>query len=169
LRIYFKNRNGEINLFNYNPQTRGLTNIIGKQFLIENAMETINEREKASGVISLRKKLSSKSFFYLPFGWNMLLKGQCHEVFDFRSFTWIRFSQAPDYTIRAISNFFENSRRYSQLMVKPVANGKNLQSEKFFIISLMVVDLDFKKSPRIFEKIRNDPSVIFRGLGEDDS
>jgi hypothetical protein len=47
-------------------------------------MENINEREKASGVISLRKKLSSKSFFYLPFGWNMLLKGQCHEVFDFR-------------------------------------------------------------------------------------
>jgi hypothetical protein len=28
-----------------------------------------------------------------------------------------RFPQAPEYTIRAVSNFFENSRRYSQLKV----------------------------------------------------
>jgi hypothetical protein len=32
-----------------------------------------------------------------------------------------------------------------------------------------VVHLDLQISPRIFEKIRNDPSVKFRGLGEDDS
>ncbi len=29
--------------------------------------------------------------------------------------------------------------------------------------------LDLRISPRIFEKIRNDPTVIFRGLGEGDS
>jgi hypothetical protein len=29
--------------------------------------------------------------------------------------------------------------------------------------------IDLLISPRIFEKIRNEPSVIFRGLGEDDS
>ncbi len=29
--------------------------------------------------------------------------------------------------------------------------------------------LDLRISPQIFEKIRNDPKVIFRGLGEDDS
>jgi hypothetical protein len=32
-----------------------------------------------------------------------------------------------------------------------------------------VVHLDLRISPRIFEKFRNDPYVIFRGLGEDDS
>jgi hypothetical protein len=29
-----------------------------------------------------------------------------------------------------------------------------------------VVHLDLRISPRIFEKIRNDPNVIFRGLGK---
>ena len=29
--------------------------------------------------------------------------------------------------------------------------------------------LDVRISPRIFEKIRNDPNVIIRGLGEGDS
>ncbi len=32
-----------------------------------------------------------------------------------------------------------------------------------------VVHLDLRISPRILEKIRNDPNVIFRGLGEGDS
>jgi hypothetical protein len=32
-----------------------------------------------------------------------------------------------------------------------------------------VVHLDWRISPRIFEKIRNDPTVLFRGLGEGDS
>ncbi len=32
-----------------------------------------------------------------------------------------------------------------------------------------VVYLDLRISPRIFEKIRDDPNVIFRGLGEGDS
>jgi len=45
------------------------------------------------------------------------LKGQCHEIFCFRFFSWISFPQALEYTIRAVSNFFENSRRYSQLKV----------------------------------------------------
>ncbi len=31
---------------------------------------------------------------------------------------------------------------------------------------ISVVHLDLRISPRISEKIRNDPSVIFRGLGE---
>ncbi len=46
-----------------------------------------------------------------------LEKGQCHEIFDFWFFSWISFPQAPEYTIWAVSNFFENSRRYSQLKV----------------------------------------------------
>ncbi len=32
-----------------------------------------------------------------------------------------------------------------------------------------VVHLDLRISPRIFEKIRNNPNIIIRGLGEDDS
>jgi len=32
-----------------------------------------------------------------------------------------------------------------------------------------IVHLDLRKCLPIFQKIRNDPSVIFRGLGEDDS
>ncbi len=45
------------------------------------------------------------------------LKGQCHEIFCFWFFSWISFPQALEYTFRAVSNFFENSRRYSQLKV----------------------------------------------------
>jgi hypothetical protein len=32
-----------------------------------------------------------------------------------------------------------------------------------------VVHLDLRMSPRIFEKIQNDPNVIIRGLAEGDS
>ncbi len=45
------------------------------------------------------------------------LKGQCHEIFCFRLFSWITFPQAPDNNFTIISNFFENSRRYSQVKV----------------------------------------------------
>ncbi len=45
------------------------------------------------------------------------LKGQCHEIFCLRFFSWITFTQAPDNNIRIISNFFENSLRYSQVKV----------------------------------------------------
>ncbi len=41
-----------------------------------------------------------------------VLKGQFHEIFDFWFFSGISFSE---YTIRAVSNFFENSWRYSQM------------------------------------------------------
>ncbi len=47
----------------------------------------------------------------------MVLKGQCHEIFCFRFFSWITFPEAPDNNIRIISNFFENSRIYSQVKV----------------------------------------------------
>ncbi len=54
------------------------------------------------------------------------LKGQCHEICCFWFFSLISFSPAPEYSIKTVSNFFENLPRYSQLKV-----GKNLQSEKF--------------------------------------
>jgi len=39
------------------------------------------------------------------------LKGQCHEIFCFWFFSWISFPPAPEYCIRTVLNFFENSRR----------------------------------------------------------
>ncbi len=44
-------------------------------------------------------------------------KGQCHEIFPFWFFSSISFPPAPEYPIRTVSKFFENSRRYSQLKV----------------------------------------------------
>ncbi len=40
-----------------------------------------------------------------------------HEIFDLRFFSWISVPQAPKYSIGAVLNFFENSRRYSQINV----------------------------------------------------
>ncbi len=62
----------------------------------------------------------------------MTLKGQCHEIFDVWFFSWISFPQAPEYTIRAVSNFFENSRRYSQLKVHHRCHWHRWQMEKIF-------------------------------------
>ncbi len=48
----------------------------------------------------------------------VLLKGQCHEIFWSRFFSWITsLPQAPGNNIRVISSFFESSRRYSQVKV----------------------------------------------------
>ncbi len=46
------------------------------------------------------------------------LKGQCHEIFCFWFFFMNQFPPSPwVYTIRAVSNFSENSQRYLQLKV----------------------------------------------------
>ncbi len=90
--------------------------------------------------------------------WNVYLKGQCHKIFGFWFFSWISFPQASDYTIRAVSNFF---RKFAEILTL-VANLPPVSLTP-------VVHLDLRISPRIFEKIRNDPYVISRGLGEGDS
>ncbi len=53
---------------------------------------------------------------------------------DFRLlfFSWISFPQAPEYTKRAVSNFFENSRRYSQLKVHHRCRWHRWQMAKIF-------------------------------------
>ncbi len=45
------------------------------------------------------------------------LKGTVSREFCFRFFSWITFPQVPKNDIKVISNFFENSRRYSQVKV----------------------------------------------------
>ncbi len=59
------------------------------------------------------------------------LKGQCHEIFASGFFHESPSPpQAPAIYIRIISNFFENSRRYSQVKVK-FATGFNDTGGKF--------------------------------------
>ncbi len=45
------------------------------------------------------------------------LKGQCHEIFLLQIFFMIYLPQAPENNTRVISNFFKNSRKYSQVKV----------------------------------------------------
>jgi hypothetical protein len=58
----------------------------------------------------LTRRVSKKSAekvvaFVLP-----ILKGQCHEIFDFRFSTWISFYQAPDYIIPGLFRIFSKIR-----------------------------------------------------------
>jgi hypothetical protein len=66
-----------------------------------------------------------------------ILKGTVSRDFLLPVFFLNQFPQASDYTIRAVSNFF---RKFAEIFVAqglppvsttPVANGKNLQAEKF--------------------------------------
>ncbi len=87
-------------------------------------------------ILSLRSSRNSLPLLFACFLKEnpFYLKGQCHEIFDFRLFLRISFPQAPENTIRAVSNLFENSQRYSQLKLHHrvsltlVANEKNLLS-----------------------------------------
>ncbi len=62
--------------------------------------------------------------------WLLTLKGQCHEIFCFWFFSWISFPPAPE--PQTVSNFFENSRRYSQLKVCHRYQQHRWQMEKIF-------------------------------------
>ncbi len=69
----------------------------------------------------------------LSFIWKEFqLKGQCHKIFCFWFFSGISFPPAPEYSIKTISNFFENSRRYSQLKVCHRCQRHGWQMEKIF-------------------------------------
>jgi hypothetical protein len=61
----------------------------------------------------------------------VLLKGQCQEIFCF-FFSWISFPPAPEFPIRGVSNFFENSRRYTQLNVHHRCRWHRWKVEKIF-------------------------------------
>ncbi len=85
-------------------------------------------------VTTLNRILKSKNLAkYHKFRSNFLfLKGQCHEIFCFWFFSWISFPPAPEYSIKTVSNFFENSRRYSQLKVCHRCQRHRWQMEKIF-------------------------------------
>jgi hypothetical protein len=46
---------------------------------------------------------------------SICLKGQCHEIFLLCFFSGISFPPAPEYSVETVSNFFENSQRYSRV------------------------------------------------------
>ncbi len=73
----------------------------------------------AEPLVRLVKQISQLSrlspFYIMSYG--ISLKGQCHEIFFFWFFSWISFPPAPEYPIKTVSNFFENSRRYSEVKV----------------------------------------------------
>ncbi len=67
------------------------------------------------------------------------LKEQCHKIFDFKFSTWISFLQAPDYTVRAVSNFFENSLR--SVSLTPVANLPPVSTKLAKLVSKFATDV----------------------------
>jgi hypothetical protein len=60
------------------------------------------------------------------------IKGTVSQDFLLLVFFASGFPQASDYTMRAVSNFFENLRRYSQLKVCHRCQGHRWQMEKTF-------------------------------------
>jgi hypothetical protein len=56
----------------------------------------------------------------------------------------------------------DNGGKFATVSMTPVANSP-------LVSLILVVHLHLRISPWIFRKIWNDPSVIFGGLGEDDS
>ncbi len=90
------------------------------------------------------------------------LKGQCHEIFCFWFFSWISFPQAPEYPIRTVSNFSENSRRY--LPTTPVANLPPVSTTlaaKFATSFASVVDTSGKFAAGINDTGVNDTCCKF--------
>ncbi len=76
------------------------------------------------GCMPIRKKCGTRR--------ETCLKGQCHEIFCFWFFSWISFPPAPECSIKTVSIFFENSRRYSQLKVCHRCQRHRWQMEKIF-------------------------------------
>ncbi len=69
-------------------------------------------------VESIDRPLNSLPFRqFIFFKWPWPFKGTVLRDFCFWFFTSISFPPGPEYPIRTVSNFFENSRRYSQVKV----------------------------------------------------
>jgi hypothetical protein len=93
------------------------------------------------------------------------LKGQSHEIFNFWFFSWISFPQAPEYTFRAVSNFFKNSRRNSQLKVDQRCHCHRWQiCHRWRWYRWFTLTWEY-----LCEKIWNGPNWILWGWGGTDS
>jgi hypothetical protein len=113
---------------------------------------------------------------------NHLLKGQCHDIFC----CWFFYESVspqpqsiPLGTLRIFSKIrgdIRKSRCTTGITdtVDKFATGVNDTGGQFLppvllVLLTPVANLELRISPRIFEKIRNGPNGILRGLGETDS
>ncbi len=96
---------------------------------------------RGSEIESIRDKYSTGHVVSVHSIWEgvTFLKGQCHKIFDFWFFSWISFPQATKYINRAVSNFFENLRRYSQLKVHHWCPWPRGQMEKSSIRKVLII------------------------------
>ncbi len=75
------------------------------------------------------------------------VKGTVPQYFRLQVFSWISFPQAPEYPNRAISNFLENSRRYSYLKVHHRWQREKIFSMKsfnYFVWIPLGIEVHFK-------------------------
>ncbi len=79
-------------------------------YIVPCTLYNVLHREKSQGP-SRRPPYRTLNSFPNKF----CLKGQCHEIFCFWFFSCFSFPPAPEYPIRTVLIFFENSRRYSQV------------------------------------------------------
>ncbi len=92
------------------------------------------------------------------------LKGQCHEIFCFRFFSWITFPQAPDNNIRIISNFL---RKFAEIFASqgapPVANCRRYQppAANFPPVSTTPAANFASSSPCVFPRVSTTPVANF--------
>ncbi len=75
--------------------------------------------------------LWKKIFFIFSFE-PYMIKGTVSRDFLRLAFLWISFPPTPECPVRTVSNFFENSRRYSQLKVDHRCRWHRWQIKKIF-------------------------------------
>jgi hypothetical protein len=116
--------------------------LVKRDFNAAAALYQPPDRQEDVNAAEHRWAFHRKAAFYI---WHcsilLCLKGQCHEIFDFRFSTWISFPKhltIPKGPFRIFSKFTETFAVQGAPLVSltPVANGKNLQSEKFSLFLL---------------------------------
>ncbi len=70
------------------------------------------------------------------------LKGQCHEIFDFRFSTWISYPQAPEYTIRAVRVFFKYAEIFAAQVHHRCDTGGKLKKSSIRKVLIFLTPLD---------------------------
>jgi hypothetical protein len=78
-------------------------------------------------------------------------------------------ANSPPESLTPVANLPPASTTQGELVAKFAAGVVDTGGNSPPVSLTPVVHLDLRISPRIFEKIRNDPIVIIRGLGKGDS
>jgi len=127
------------------------------RFLIRTNISTVVFQRATISVLRLYK--NSIIVFLL----SELLKESLTRDFRLQVFSWISFPRAPEYTTGAISNFYENMRRFSKLKV---INGVNDNGDYLSPVPTPAINTKLRISPRIFVKYSMRPQQVTQGPGE---